>query len=355
MREPHIAFYVHHQGSGHLHRSEAIASHMEGPVTIFSSRVDDCCKNGVNYRSLPLDFDEGVVAEAFGHLHYAPLRCAGLRVRAAMLARWFETQWPCVLVVDVSVEVAAFARLCGVPVIYVRQRGERTDSAHEYAYATASRLLAPYPESWEAPEVATWWKQKTDYSGLISRYGNKPNLRKPLPDQVRKTVTVLVGFGGTHFSGSTLLSAAEACPDWQWTVVGPIEPPSTASGANNLAFIGCVEDASDLLSRSDVVVGSAGDGVVSELAHLRSRFVCIPEERPFDEQRATATLLASTGQAVVCDSIPMAGDWNSILHRALKLTPENWMDADHGGAALAAAQIQRAARQALRVSLAGVV
>jgi hypothetical protein len=50
----------------------------------------------------------------------------------------------------------------------------------------------------------------------------------------------------------------------------------------------------------------------------------------------------------------MAGDWNNILRRALQLTPENWMDADYGGAALAAAQIQRAVRQTLRVSLAGV-
>jgi hypothetical protein len=347
MREPHIAFYVHHHGSGHLRRAEAIASHINGPVTIFSSLVENCRLNGVNYRSLLPDYDEGVVPEAFGHFHYAPLRCPGLRSRAATLSSFFESHWPCVLVVDVSVEIAALARLCGVPVIYIRQRGLRTDSAHEYAYATASRLLAPYPESWEFSDTAAWWKKRTDYAGLISRYEGVRNFRKDSSSQSRKVVTVMIGLGGTGFSANGLLEAAQASPNWKWFVLGPIQQPSHLPRPDNITFAGCIDNPANLLLDSDVVVGSAGDSIVSEVAHLRSRFVCIPEDRPFGEQRATATLLADTGQAIVCNSFPAPGEWRNTLQRALRLMPEDWLDVDYGGAALAAAYIQQAARQQL--------
>ncbi|MGF6768718.1 putative glycosyltransferase [Paraburkholderia sp. GAS199] len=355
MPETNVAFYVHHHGSGHLRRAQAIASHIKGPVTIFSSLVSDRQNNGVSYRALPADHDENTVPARFSHFHYAPLRSSGIRKRMAILSHWFEQHWPCLLVVDVSVEIAAFARLCGVPVVYVRQRGIRSDTAHECAYETASKLLAPYPESWELPDVPKSWKLKTDYAGLISRYGSTLTTERKKFADARKIVTVIVGSGGTRFSEAGLREAARACPDWTWIVLGPIEDSAVVTDAGNITFMGLVENPRGPLLRSDVVVGSAGDSVVSEVAHLRSRFVCIPEERPFGEQEATARLLAKTGQAIVCNAFPAFGEWEGLLHRAMRLTPDRWIDVDQGGAALAATQIQRTASEEFRPRPSGVI
>src|SRR3712207_8569721 len=56
----------------------------------------------------------------------------------------FRSARPDVLVVDVSVEVALLARLLGVPVVLVAQRGRRDDDPHRRAYAAAAAVAAPW-------------------------------------------------------------------------------------------------------------------------------------------------------------------------------------------------------------------
>src|SRR5947208_34050 len=54
---------------------------------------------------------------------------------------------PSVLVVGVSVEVTALARLMGVPVVSVVLPGRRGDPAHRLGHALAEALIAPWPAS----------------------------------------------------------------------------------------------------------------------------------------------------------------------------------------------------------------
>ena len=55
------------------------------------------------------------------------------------------------MVVDVSIEIALLARLHGVPVVLVAQRGIRHDAAHALAYAQASAIAAPWTAATHLP------------------------------------------------------------------------------------------------------------------------------------------------------------------------------------------------------------
>ena len=68
-------------------------------------------------------------------------------------------------------------------------------------------------------------------------------------------------------------------PDWAWTLLG---------GPDN-----CVEDPSALLRSADVVVTNAGQSGLADIAAHRRPAIVIPASRPFGEQHATATALAS--------------------------------------------------------------
>ncbi|WP_204327890.1 hypothetical protein, partial [Proteus mirabilis] len=67
-------------------------------------------------------------------LHYAPLNHPGLRARTARIAAWAARTNPALLVVDVSVEVALFARLLSLPTLVVRLAGRRDDPPHLEAF-----------------------------------------------------------------------------------------------------------------------------------------------------------------------------------------------------------------------------
>jgi UDP-N-acetylglucosamine:LPS N-acetylglucosamine transferase len=347
MRETEIAFYAHHQGQGHLQRARAIASRLSHRATIFSSLVADHRSNGVEYRHLEPDYDERCAVESFDHLHYAPLGVDGLRQRAKRLTAWFAEHWPCILVVDVSVEIATLARLCGVPVVYVRQRGERFDTAHNFAYASASRLLAPYPADWEEPDTPSSWREKTDYAGLISRYEHLVK-DSPAPhthvEDSRRQVTIITGFGGAPLAANALVEAARVCPQWDFAIIGRLDHiPSTHP--SNASFVGLVDDPLPFIARSDVIVGSAGDSLVSEVAHLQKRFICVPEDRPFGEQRSTAATLARHELATVLHAPPDATHWPVLLQRALMQDPNRWKRWRAAGSHEAARAISRVAQQ----------
>ena len=93
-------------------------------------------------------------ATAGGSLHWAPLRHPGLRSRAAAVSAWIERERPDVMVVDVSIEIALLARLHGVPVVLVAQRGIRHDAAHALAYAQAAAIAAPWTAATHLPARA---------------------------------------------------------------------------------------------------------------------------------------------------------------------------------------------------------
>ncbi|WP_238935199.1 hypothetical protein [Pseudomonas typographi] len=334
MPEVTIGYYVHHHGAGHGARALAIATALNGPVSLIGSRLPEGpWPAHVSALELPADTCDGMQAERFDVLHYAPLAVPGLRQRMARLAQWFDQHWPCLLVVDVSVEVALLARLCSVPTVYMRQHGERGDAAHCLAYATARGLLAPYPKAMALAEDP--WRGKTLYSGWLSRYNGRA-----MATVQPYRVLVICGHGGTGLNAALLEAVARVCPQWHFEVAGALAPGRPAA---NLHWLGVQADPAAAMQRAEVVVGSASDSLVSEAAALGCRYIAVAEARPFDEQRWQARRLAQLGVALGLEGgWPAPEQWPALLAEARLLQPQRWRAwADEHAAARAAHALQR--------------
>ena len=88
----------------------------------------------------------------------------------ALITRWIEVTRPAAIVVDVSVEVALFVRLLGVPVIVMAMPGERTDAPHASVHQIADHIIAAWPRELYEPEWLRAYAAKTSYVGGISRF-----------------------------------------------------------------------------------------------------------------------------------------------------------------------------------------
>ncbi|MFC9976430.1 glycosyltransferase [Spirillospora sp. NPDC127200] len=326
-----IGYYVHHHGSGHLHRARCVAAHLGGPVAGLSSlpRPDGWPGPWID---LPGDqAPPGDGATAGGRLHWAPLHHPGLRSRMARIAAWTDRAHPAAFVVDVSAEVAVQARLLGVPTVVMAMRGDRSDPAHRLAYDLAEGLVAPWPAACPEPGWPGGWHAKTCHTGAFSRFdGRRP---PPLPASGRR-VALLLGTGGDEVDAETIERARRATPGWTWTVLG---------GPG-----GWTPDPWQALCEADVVVAHAGQNAVAECAAARRPAVVIPQERPHGEQAATGRALARAGLAEVRERWPRPEEWPEILAAAAARSGDGWARwAPGDGAVRAAAHIEEiAARHA---------
>lgn len=347
-----IGYYVHHHGLGHASRARAICAHAHGGVTVLSSLGPEAFEplHGAErprYVGLPLDMgDTNGLAATPPELHFAPLGSRGLAARMARIASWIEAASPSLLVVDVSVEVAALARLCGVSVVYVRQYGKRTDAAHELAYGWADHLLAPFEAELDPGGVSRGVRERTRHSGTVTRFDH---LERPDPEVGRRDRRVLVmGEPLTALASQIALSS----PDWRVTVAAgrlPADAPANLErvdpGAITLALLGSCR----------VVIGAGGANLVGECAFARAGLVCIPQPRPFEEQLVRGELLERRRAAVVLDSAPPPSRWPELLERAAMRAPELASWADGTGAERAAAFLDRWAAEPNATQGAGVV
>lgn len=305
-----IGYYVHHRGEGHAARALTIADRFPGPVTGLSSRARPSGWEGEWVR---LSADEGPARyeadpTVGGALHWAPAHHPGLRHRMAQLASWIDAARPRLLVVDVSVEVAVFARLIGVPVAVMAMPGIRTDDPHQLAFRIASVIVAPWP-SWTSPMTGgRAWDHKLRCVGALSRFDGRP-APKP-PAHGRRRVVVLSGRGGTALGANQIADAARATPAWDWEVLGG---PSRWE-----------PDPWTALARADVVVTHAGQNAVAEVAASRRPAIVIPQDRPHGEQRATARELGRAGLALVRTRWPSRDQWPELLASAARMDGERW-------------------------------
>ncbi|MEW2166656.1 glycosyltransferase [Streptomyces sp. NPDC007084] len=315
-----IGYYVHHQGSGHLNRARTIARHCPLPVTGLSTLPRPGDWPGPWVR-LPADDDGDPTAfgdvTAGGRFHWAPILHAGLRGRMALIAQWIADTSPRLLVCDVSVEVAALARLLGTPTAVVAMRGERTDAPHRLAYDLADLLLAPWPATLPEPGWPRNWRDKTVHTGAFSRFDGRP----PLPHEEETAdatggerppkVLLMLGTGGTDISPGDVKAAREATPGWQWTRLGGPDAGWSA-------------DPWPALCAADVVITHAGQNAVAECAAARRPAVVVPQERPFGEQTATGRALTRGRLAVVTPGWPEAEAWPGLLEQARALGGDGW-------------------------------
>ena len=320
-----IGYYVHHQGSGHVHRAVSINRAFGGAMTGLSTHRRPGSWQG-DWVELPEDAGSPGLADptAHGRLHYVPYDNEGLRSRMAAVSAWIARARPDCIVVDVSVEVTLLARLHGLPVIVMAQPGDRRDGAHRLAYDVADAIVAPWPEVagglWgsTADDLA-----KTHFVGAVGRF---PPTSDPASPAARRVV-VLNGTGGAGVRPSAIDQAREATPGWEWVHL-------------DRAYGSWVDDPWPTLCSASVVVSHAGQNAIAEIAAARRPALLLPQDRPFAEQHVMAAALGSLGwpPALVRADWPAAADWPQLLDRLLDLDGGRWSGWNDGrGAARVAA------------------
>ena len=126
-----VAYYAHHLGTGHLRHARRLAElgAVELQVASTGERREELLSGYLDYVALPPDTGPGQSGgkmRAGAPLHDAPVG-PGIQQRFATLNRAWARFAPDVVMVDVSVEVALFARLSGYPVAVRRMHGDRPD------------------------------------------------------------------------------------------------------------------------------------------------------------------------------------------------------------------------------------
>lgn len=329
-----IGWYVHHHGAGHLQRLATVSRHLRTPVTALGS-ADPPVGFAGSWIRLERDDDHPVdrtSATADGALHWAPLHHHGLQDRNAAIAAWIAQARPSLFVTDVSVEVTALARLCGVPVVVFAMLGDRDDPAHRLGRSLARALVAPWPAARDqaGDEPRDGAGAPVVHVGAFSRFDGRPltaGASRP------GTVLVLFGSGGRDVSDADFRAARAATPGWAWQYRVPGSAEDAPGG----------EDVWTSLQRAEVVVVHGGHNAVAEVAAARRPAVVIAQDRPFGEQRRRAELLRAEG-VVALDRWPAAADWPGLLDRARATGAGPWRRwAPGDGAQRAAAFLDDAA------------
>lgn len=326
-----IGYYVHHHGRGHLSRATAIAAAMQTETTILSSMARPPEWTG-QWVALPHDeSDQPLSPDAHGRLHWAPVHSDGLRERMNLISRWIALARPRAVVVDVSVEVAVFVRLHGVPVIMVAVPGRRGDRPHALAFDVSSAIIGAWPpEATGMLEGLSATAQERFHAvGAIARFAPSFDARRSRPPGKKPRVLVLSGAGGDDFSQALAATGQQLVSGWEWSHLGG------ASGRWS-------NDPWQAILAADVVVTHAGEGIVAEVAAARRPMILIPQTRPHDEQITTASVLNRSSWPVIVVGRERPADWASLLERANSLDGSAWRTWNDGrGAARAAEIIQR--------------
>ncbi|MFN3670336.1 MAG: glycosyltransferase [Bosea sp. (in: a-proteobacteria)] len=315
-----IGYYVHHHGDGHRRRALAIAAHAPDDYVLLGTGLSGRTGN-VACIDLPDDRSVGVgpgedaddAATRPSSMHYLPTDHDGIRRRVALVADWIAAEKPSLLVVDVSVEIAMLARIAATPTVYVRLSGVRADTPHLEAFRGARAILAPFHRDLDEPGVVSWVQDK-------SRYCPGLTLQNRAGDSHDDVVLVVFGKGGAPGDYEAVAKAAAATPAIRWRVIGPVTAPS-CKAPSNLSILGWVENAEDEIAAAGVVVGAAGDGLVTAVLAANRPLICLAEPRPFSEQISKARRLDALGAAISLRSWPAARQWPVLLADARALSP----------------------------------
>lgn len=320
-----VGCYVHHEGAGHGALGAALSSVLGERLVGLGSGGRPAGWRG-RWIDLPPDDTPPVGADPRrgGAWHWAPPGHPGFAARMRTLARWVDDEQPLALVSDVSCEVAVLGTLLGIPTAVVVMHGCRDDRPHRTAWDSADALVGPWPAGHADPGLAPWSTKLTTL-GLTSRFDGRA--RETGVEE--RTVLVLLPSGGHDIDAAAIDAAARATPGWRWTIAGAPFPPEAGSGGG-AQWVGRVDDPWPLLGAAQVVVAACGSGSVADVAAARRPAVLLPQDRPFDEQRAFATHLDGEAPVVVAERWPAPGEWAGLLERTAGLDVGRW-DALHDG------------------------
>lgn len=278
-----IGMYAHHTGNGHLHRVRAIQKHLGDRAVVFSS---------VPGADITLPFDtmpagvSPVDETAGGIFHWAPVGVSGLSRRLGIIAQWIAKHQPTAFYVDSSVEVAVFVRLMGIPVITLAMPGFRHDRPHQVSYMQASAIIAAWPDWVPVPAHLIAHESKLHMVGGISRFEADP------APEAREGVLILRGGGGDNFDKHQLPAGRELSGD------------------------ALLYEPMPHLQSASVVIATAAQNSIADIAVVGTPAVIFPQQRPFGEQDATAQVLDGAQLAVALREFPTQREWNSLFDQA---------------------------------------
>lgn len=332
-----ISFFVHHQGRGHANRTMAVVRQMSADrrVTVLTADpgLFDGFERAIEIVALPNMIGAPPASPAlFAEptpevMHCVPLGVAATRATMRTILDHLDDIDPALFVIDVSAEIALLARIASVPAVKIRMHGDRLDPGHLGAYQACVGLLAPFDERIEQDDFPDWARAKTHYTGGLcttaAAVPSRAEARARLNlDPDREIVLVLTGGGGAGTPYAPLTIAARGVPDALWIVIGPVHREGHETDFGNLIEKGWVDTVTDHIAAADVVIASAGDNTVHEIARVGRPYICAPEWRYFGEQTRKADRLADVGAAIALHNWPGAlAPWRGLLDAAKALDP----------------------------------
>ncbi|WP_062012764.1 glycosyltransferase [Aureimonas sp. AU4] len=334
MKRP-ITFFVHHQGRGHANRTMAIAAEFarDRPVSVLTAgpQLFDGFERDIEIVTLPNMIGAGVPTERLYAeptpqvLHCVPLGLREMRATMRAILDHLDERDTGLFVVDVSAEIALLSRIASVPAVQIRMHGDRSDIGHVGSYEASVGMLAPFDERMEQDDYPAHLRAKTFYSGGLCTtrepVAEKAAARARLGlDPSSEIVVVVTGGGGSGTPYAPLTVAARAAPDTLFLTLGPTHREGHETDFSNLRELGWVSGVTDYLAAADIVLASAGDNTVHEIARVGRPLAVMPEWRYFGEQTRKAEALVRLGAAVTRPAWPgdLAG-WQSLLADARRL------------------------------------
>jgi predicted glycosyltransferase len=330
-----IAFFVHHQGRGHANRTMAVASAFsrDRPVSVLTAgpQLFDGFTRDIEIVALPNMIGAAVptprlYAEPTPQvMHCVPLGLSEMRRTMRTILDHLDEREIGLFVVDVSAEIALLSRIASVPAVQIRMHGDRADIGHVGAYEACVGMLAPFDERLEQDDYPQALRARTFYSGGLC------TTRDPVPgraearaalglDPNREIIVAVTGGGGSGTPYAPLTVAARAAPDALWLTLGPTHREGHETDFANLRELGWVPSVTAYLAAADIVIASAGDNTVHEVARVGGRLIVMPEWRYFAEQTRKAEALVRLGAAVQAPVWPGDLDgWRTLLARARAL------------------------------------
>lgn len=333
-----ITFFVHHQGRGHANRTMALVSEFarERPVSVLTAgpHLFEGFDRDIEIVALPDMIGAAVpTPRLFAEptpqvMHCVPLGLSEMRRTMRAILDHLDDRQTGLFVVDVSSEIALLSRIASVPAVQIRMHGDRSDIGHVGSYEASVGMLAPFDERLEQDDYPRHLRRKTFYTGGLCTtrddVPSKAEARRRLGlDPAREIVVAVTGGGGGGTPYAPLTVAARAAPDALWLALGPTHREGHETDFANLSELGWVANVTDYLAAADIVLASAGDNTVHEIARVKQKLIVMPEWRYFGEQTRKAEALVKLGAAVSAPAWPgdIAG-WQFLLEEARALDGE---------------------------------
>lgn len=296
-----IGYYAHQHGNGHLNFARLFAEIFQDKMCTFSSLERPATLKG-DFVQLADENPDGTAnpenqVAVPDYLHYSPVGQQSIQYRSVQILKEVLERSLKLMIVDVSVEIAALMRVSSIPYAYVKLPGHRDDPAHVQAFQGAVFVLAYYPEQFESKRTPEWLRKKTIYLGFMT--DRKIEVQSKASEVV-KNILVISGGGGNDRLLKALPVLSKRFPSAEIKMIGM---PEASFKHPRLKNCGYIQDFRQLLEQADLVVANCGLNSVTEILQARKAFVAIPEERPYEEQETTAARLYEHRLAVDLHSL----------------------------------------------------